>query len=277
MKYGETADPQTQLAAKLAKTRKDLDETAKPRGGQIYKTLEEVQSLVENLSDRVDNLISEQSYTKAQIEQRDQAVLDVANGKAPLSHTHDQTQIGGVWDKGVATSSSGQFNAGVTSVGVYNLQLTSNYKVQYVDSNGRMGFAPSTRSLKTEVGLADFTDQQVEQLVLVHYRYTAEITLAQRHNAGTVPYAFIPGYRAGVKLGLYAEDLHAAGLWEFVMYRADSTGTKAELDETGAPIPEGIRYEMLAMLLVPAVQRLIVGFRQLRHDVDEIREHLQLT
>lgn len=276
MKYGESADPTTQLKGKIVGIRKDLDETRKPKASQIYQQLEEVRTLVVNLEDRVDTLISDQSYTKQQIDDKDNALGGRIDGKANASHGHDQSQISGTWDKSVATAGSGQFNAGVTSVGVYNLQLTSSYKVVYVDSNGRLGFAPSTRRIKTELGLVDFTDEQISALVLVHYRYTAEIELERLHRAGATPYAWIPGYHAGTFLGMYAEDLHAQGLWEFVMYRPDETGMKAALDAEGGPIPEGIRYELLGLLLIPTVQRLIATTAQLRADVDEIREHLGL-
>jgi hypothetical protein len=254
VKYGESADPTTQLKGKIVGIRKDLDETRKPKASQIYQQLEEVRTLVVNLEDRVDTLISDQSYTKQQIDDKDNALGGRIDGKANASHGHDQSQISGTWDKSVATAGSGQFNAGVTSVGVYNLQLTSSYKVMYVDSNGRMGFAPSSRRFKQQVGAADFTDDQIVQIQVVYFQYLAEIA---KRDDPTAPGYIGPNYHVGTKLGVYAEDFHALGLWPYVIYQADDTGLRALLNPDGSPIPVGIRYEMLGMLLIPAVQRLI--------------------
>jgi len=249
------------IAQDARDTKDRVSEVERPTGTSYDQTVAKVFALFEQLDAQVAAAIAANSYTRAQID-------DKVNGRALASHTHDQTQITGVWDKAVNTTSTGEFDAGVTSVGVYNLQLTNSYKVQYVDSLGRMGFAPSTRRMKTQLDLADFTDEQIETLQLVHYKYTREIELERVHCAGIPPYQWIPGYHAGTFLGMYAEDLHNLGLWEFVMYRPDETGMSAALDESGAPIPEGIRYEMLAMLLIPTVQRLLGRVRAIEERLE---------
>lgn len=176
-----------------------IRELQKPGSGQINKQLETLMNLVNNLQEEIENV----------------------------------SASGATWQGPVLTSgtirTSGQLRGddGVRSVGVYNNLLTSGYRVQYVDSNGFMGYVPSSRRFKSDIEAAPDVKAAALALEVVTFRYDQAI--AQFGDA------------ARVEWGVIAEDLHELGLTWAVDY-----------DEDGEPF--GVKYERLVLAVFPVIQ-----------------------
>lgn len=110
----------------------------------------------------------------------------------------------------------------------------------WIGDDGRLGYASSQASKKHELNAASFDLAALDALQVVHFQYNAE--LAKQ--------AADPGHHVSTNIGMYAEDLHNAGLWEFVIYSFAEDDT-----ERANPIPKGIHYELLALLLIPLMQQ----------------------
>lgn len=107
--------------------------------------------------------------------------------------------------------------------------LTTAYFATYASTSdgGRVGHVPSSRRFKRDEQPAKLSIDDVMALRLVRFRYKAAVEEL--------------GEDADVELGLMAEDVAAIGL-DWLVYR-DAEGQ-----------PYGIRYEKLALGLLPLVQ-----------------------
>lgn len=161
---------------------------------------------------------------------------------------------------------SGRFSAGDTIGGVllsggyvytpsgYNFDITYTRKAAWLGSDGRLGFASSSAEKKTSIRPAD-ADRlgHVLDVEPKSFIYRAEIArrTALRINEGI-------DYVPARELGLLAQDLHAAGLHEFVYY-----------DEDGEP--EGIEYSMLTVALIGVARSQRDELAALRADVNALK------
>lgn len=114
---------------------------------------------------------------------------------------------------GGVSGSNGSFSAGINSPGARNNQVTTGYVAAYLDQNGNLGYAPSTRASK-DIG--------------------AEYAVDMSKFLGTKLYNW--RYKSGGMAGIgpIADELEAAGLTEFLTYSADG-------------VLQGLRYESLTM------------------------------
>jgi hypothetical protein len=145
-----------------------------------------------------------------------------------VTSTGDVTAAGNVIANG-----SGVFPAGLSSAGAYNNLLTSGYRVSYV-SAAAYGYVPSSRQFKRDIVTADLSEESWLALRLVNFRYIAAVDEF--------------GDEAAVEIGLIAEEVHSLGLHWLVDY-----------DEEGKPF--GVKYDKLALLLVPAFQSIDARLR----------------
>ena len=143
-------------------------------------------------------------------------------------------------------------------------------------ATGRGGYAPSSRTLKTHIEHVDLDRMRAILAVGVyHYSYIAEVR--KRDDPGYEFYVG-PDYHVGINIGVMAEELHAAGLWEFVVYerrRVVETvvetdvdedgleilvehevvvGEELVLDENGEPKPIAVHDNIVAYAVIPVVQ-----------------------
>lgn len=116
---------------------------------------------------------------------------------------------------------------GYFSTAPYNRAVSGQWRSAVVNSNGDLGYAPSTERMKKNIRLEDVTDEQVLALQLVTFQWRAATDLGDQRETG-----------------LIAERLDAAGL-----------GWAVFRDEDGTPA--GIHYERVALALIPALQRLM--------------------
>lgn len=188
-----------------------------PSKTNIAGLYNQVQTQLASIDARVASSVAANSYTRAQVDAKVASPGDISPGNISAS--------------GNVSGASGAFPGGVSSVGVYNNQLTTAYRVQYVNSAGPMGYVPSSRRWKRDIAPADVRAEDLAQLQLVSFRYRQAVAEL--------------GDAAAVEVGLIAEDVDAIpGLRWLVDYDEDGT-------------PAGIRYERLALALLPLLQHLV--------------------
>lgn len=140
-----------------------------------------------------------------------------------------------------------------------------------LNAGGLVGTA-SSRRFKDNIVPAGIDPAAVLSIGVKEYQYKAE--LAKR--------AADPNYHVATEVGMIAEDLHRAGLWQFVIYEyepdpdfppvysepeiaddgtivkeaelVDPGRTRTKLDARGKAIPFSIHYELFALALLPVLQ-----------------------
>lgn len=140
-----------------------------------------------------------------------------------------------------------------------------------LNAGGLVGTA-SSRRFKDNIVPAGIDPAAVLSIGVKEYQYKAE--LAKR--------AADPNYHVATEVGMIAEDLHKAGLWQFVIYEyepdpdfppvysepeiaddgtvikeaelVDPGRTRTKLDAKGKAIPLSIHYELFALALLPVLQ-----------------------
>lgn len=221
-------DPRTpvddvdRLAKELKEISRRLDSLEAPTGTSAFRTVAKLQLLVEDIQNQL-NTFMNGKYTNAQIDA-------FIAGRAPASHTHDQSQISGTWDKGINSGGNPVFFPNA-----YATDLTGTRRTAWLQSDGRLGYASSSETKKTRIRPAD--EERLARILEAEPRsfmYRAEIRrrTSERINRGR-------DYRPALEIGLLAEELEALGLGEFVYH-----------DEDGAA--EGIEYPMLVVALLAA-------------------------
>lgn len=206
--------PQTdieKLVGRLHALEDRIEKLAVPSGSAANRTVEQLSALVQDIQQQLDDYIANGTYNKAQIDA----------GFATKLHRHSADDIdagtvtGPLAVNGNVTGQRGIFPTGVRSTGARNNQVTNDYVVAYLDGNGNLGFAPSTKASKHDHGPYDVDMAKFLAIDLRRWSYKAD-----------------PKGRLG--MGPYAEDLDAAGLEEFVIYSPDGT-------------IQGVRLESLVM------------------------------
>jgi hypothetical protein len=119
--------------------------------------------------------------------------------------------------------------------GVYSLGLGT-WQSVVTNATGYLGFASSTKRVKQDIKKADITAAQGLALVATSFRYKKDVEDL--------------GEDAQPTIGLIAEDLHDAGLTQFVIY--DAKGK-----------PQGIHYERAWIALIPVIQDIDTRLKKL--------------
>jgi hypothetical protein len=200
-----------------------------PSGEALANTVAQLQALVADIQTQLDNYLATR-YTNAQIDAKDQAITNALqpqiDGKAPAVHGHDQSQVSGTWTKGVSTGDP------VFFTNAYNTDLTGTRRTAWLQSDGRLGYASSSRAKKTDIQPLALDPAAVLKLEPKSFIYRAELTKRTNARANGEP-----DYPIAREVGLIAEDLVDAGLSAFVIYDADGK-------------VEGIEYSMLVVALL---------------------------
>lgn len=210
--YDSPVTDDTALVQELVQMRKRLRELEAPTGTQTSQLLSQMQALIDGIL--------------AQTE---------------VNVTGNVTAGGTVTGGNVNSAGTGTFAAGVTSVGVFNLDVSTlpgTRRTNWVNANGQVGYAPSSITKKANVEnyvgrAADFLACQP-----VVFEYMGQVAI--RDNPEN-PY-YDPTYAVPLEFGLIAEWLIEHNLSEFVFFDGDGI------------TPAGINYAEFA-----AVGFLIVG------------------
>lgn len=220
--YGQPiGDGMTALAESLRDINRRLREVETTRGSQIFETVKELRSVVDNLAATI----------------------------AALSAS------GTTWYGPVSTSGTVNAAAGITSVGVYNLDvstLAGSRRADYVHQSGAIGYAPSTIAKKMDLGEVPFTASDVLALAPVVFHYRAQVAIRDDPQHPS----YDPTYQVPWDIGLIAEELIAHGLELFVFFEDDMQ------------TPAGINYDIFA-----AVALLVVA-RDQQSQLDDLKQRL---
>jgi hypothetical protein len=207
-------DPDHQLARGTAGNAKGLRELA----ASIKST---VKPIVDSAVARLEALLATyllkadaDTYYAAKVHKH--AASDITSGGttgAGFTVGGDLAINGGVSATGDVSGARGIMPTGIRSTGARNNQVTNGYVAAYLDSDGNLGFAPSTRASK-DIGTEYAVDMtRFLGMKLFNWQYK----------------------NGGMKgIGPIADDLELAGLTEFLTYGADGK-------------LQGLRYEALTM------------------------------
>ena len=221
-------DPRTplddigRLQVQLRDMLRRLGDLEAPSGSAANQNVKKLTDLVTDIQAQLDDYIANGTYNKQQIN-------DLLAGKANTAHTHSANDIttGGVTGSGfgvggpltvqgdITGGGRGIFPTGIRSSGARNTQVTNDYVVAYLNSDGTLGYAPSTLASKDVLG--PYAVDMAKFLAIDLYAYTYK----------TDP-------KKSVRMGPIADYLDAAGLKEFVIYDPDD-----------ASKIQGLRFDML--------------------------------
>jgi len=237
-------------------------------------TIRSLQQLIGDLQAQVAAAIAQNSYTAATIDAKIASPGNIAPGAVTAS--------------GVLRA-----NAGIYSTDAYSFNLTGTRVTGWHGIDGHIATASSSIRFKTNVVDSDLVSkaEAILEIQTHYYNYKAEI--AKRDDPTSDGYVG-PDYQVHLELGMIAEELHAAGLWEFVVYErdpiyrtdtiTDGDGTQSEvqtivgdslrLNESGQPIPYSIHYELFAMGVLAAAQYLFGLYKAQQTQIDALADRL---
>lgn len=216
------------LIDELDSLRSRLDTLEAPSGEALYSTVKKLRGLVEDIQAQLDSYMASR-YTNAQID-------TLIAGRAPVSHTHDQSQVTGTWTKPVDNSTGGEVRTGnLWAAQAYNTDITYTRRTAWVGNDGRLGYASSAVEGKTRIELADIDVAGILSLEprSFYYRGAIRRRTALRINEGV-------DYRPAREVGLLAHEVDAVAPW--LVYH----------DDEGAA--EGVEYAMLPVALLAVMQ-----------------------
>lgn len=181
-----------------------------PSGEALSSTVAKLQALVANIQAQLDAWVAGRW---------DNATIDARIAAPPFS----VSVAGNISTSGFLFTPAG-----------YGFDITYTRRTAWLGNDGRLGYASSSRDKKTSI--RDVDPARLAVLLDVDpksFIYRAEIARRThlRINDGI-------DYVPARELGFMAQDVHDAGLHEFVIYN----------DETGEP--EGIEYGMLTVALL---------------------------
>jgi hypothetical protein len=206
-------NPPTELAGlinELDEITRRLDVLERPSGEQLAKVVEELTAWVEDIQAQLDDYLSNDAYTKAQVDALVASPGNIAPGN-------------------VSASGSGTFPGGVNSTDAYNRLLTYGgpYRATWTHSDGWLGYVPSSRRFKTGVKPATFALDDVLKLQAHFFRYLAPPPYDQAQQPEM--------------LNLLAEDTHEAGFTWAVDYDDDGKPFGIRGDVVALIVLEGLR------------------------------------
>lgn len=202
----------------------------------------------------------------------------------------NQSKVLGAWTKDVIGNVTGDLVGNVINVpgSVYAKIFASNVTTNITEtrvanwartSDGFIATATSSRTKKANIRDVDWPDDKLEAVMsvaLVYYEWIAAIEKAayieslpvDHPRAGEV----VPVHQ---EIGFIAEELHAAGLWEFVAYKRNPDDSL--ILKNGEPIPFSIHYTNWSLALHAVVQRLWSDRKRDRADLDLVMNTLGLS
>lgn len=232
-------------------------------------TIRSLQQLVGGLQTQVAAAISANSYTAATIDSK------IANPGT------------------VTATGTVRANAGLYSTDAYSFNLTGTRVTGWHGIDGHVATASSSIRFKTNVVDSDLVSKAEAILGIQTHYYNYKAEIAKRDDPTSDGYVG-PDYQVHLELGMIAEELHAAGLWEFVVYERDPVyqivtveaedgaesqqqvivGDTLRLDENGQPIPYSIHYELFAMGVLAAAQYLFGLYKAQQAQIDALTDRL---
>lgn len=197
------------LTRELDEIKRRLRELETPTGTQKASLLNQVQTQLASIDQRVTDSVAANSYTRAQIDSKVANPGDINPGNVNAS--------GGVSSPGTVRG-----DAGLTSVGAYNLNVTTlpgDRRTAWIHASGALGQTVSSRRFKTSIVRVPSTAAQFLQVMPALFEYIGQVDI--RDNPENPNYD--PAYVVPVEVGVIAEQLVEAGLSEYVFFEDDGT------------------------------------------------------
>lgn len=207
-----------------------------PSGEALGNTVAKLSALVADIQAELDAYLAGR-YTNSQIDAKDAAVSAQINPAISAA-------LGG------NVTIGGEFR----SPNAYNFDITYTRRTAWLGNDGRLGYASSSATKKRSIRPAD--EERLRALLgIVPKTFLYRTEIMRRVNLRAT---YGEDYMPPREVGLIAEELHDAGLHEFVIY-----------DEDGAP--EGIEYGMLVVALLAVDREQQRQIDELRADVEWIK------
>lgn len=219
-----------------------LDELESPTGTQTAEAVAQIRTLVEDLVDTVNALAAS----------------------------------GVTWEGPVLTA--GDVNGGALYSQTINTNITATRVAVWGRmSDGFLGTATSSEKRKANIRPLDVDPEAVLSIEPVYYQWIEQ--LEERERRAGLP-ASDPEFQADMhvstEVGMIAERLHEAGLWQFVVY-ARNDDDSLVLDENGDAVPDGIHYVNWGVALQVVARHLAAEQAQMRSDIAALKEAVGLT
>ncbi len=236
-----------ELRRLLAEAQRRLRILEAPTGSQTAETLVTLKALVEDLVDTVNSLAAS----------------------------------GVTWAGPVSTS--GDVNAAnVTGGNVFAQTVNTNITATRVavwgrTSDGFLGTATSSEKRKANITPLDIDPQAVLSIEPVYYQWIEQ--LEERERRANLPVdhpEYAEDMHVSTEVGMIAERLHEAGLWQFVVYARNPDDTLL-LDEHGDAIPDGIHYVNWGVALQVVARHLASEMVTMKGDIAELKAALGIT
>lgn len=139
-------------------------------------------------------------------------------------------------------------------------------------SDGYLATASSSERYKTNIRPADIDPLKVLAIEPVYYQWIELVEDRERRaNLPLDDPEYMADRHVGTEVGMIAERLHEAGLWEFVVYLRNPDDSLMLDTETGQPIPEGIHYSNWGIALQVVARYLHSEHQKLRAEFEDFR------
>lgn len=227
---GDSVD---QIARQNRKVREQLRDLQRPTGTQIGKLYDQVQQALANIVTQVADAaaawMAANAYTSAQVDAK------VASPGAISPTTVSAS--GAIASAADVSGASGTFSSSLSSPGAYGTDVSAlpgGREATWQHNSGVFGFAPSTKTAKTNAKPVAFTAADVRAVLPYLYQYRSQIAIrTDPQNAH-----YDPTYTVPWEVGLMAEDLIAHNMGCFVVFEPDGVTPKTiNYDLFGAVVP----------------------------------------
>lgn len=143
---------------------------------------------------------------------------------------------------------------GLLNAAPWDRNITWTRRAAWLGNDGSitLGNTSSTRATKQNIRPADLARDALRAIPVVLYRYKAEVRKERRRG----------DYRAATEIGTLADDLHALGLWQFVIY--EGRGEDA--------VPVSVHYELLGLAGIALAQILADDYDRLEQRVSALED-----
>jgi hypothetical protein len=272
---GDSMEP---VAAALKDTTRRLREVERPGATQLGSLVAQVQAALANINATVAAAIAANSYTRAQTDAKvasPGAISPTTVSASGAVSAASLSSSGGISAAGGVQGATGRFDGGLYATDAYSFNITGTRVAGWHQIDGHIATASSSERFKTNIVDAGLIEKAEAILgcQIAYYTYKAEIA---KRDDPTSPEYIGPDYKVHTEVGMIAERLHEAGLWEFVVYERDVemkdqvdvddegnetivqvyAGDTLRLNELGEPIPYSIHYEIFSLGVLAATQYL---------------------
>ena len=235
---------------------------------QLQGTIQALGVNISNLNVKFNNAISSLTFDASQVVSGIFSISRIPTipaGQVSGTITNTVASAGNVSGSNVSASvdvSAGN-NVYAPTAGVIAGNIPGGRTTAWVETaTGRIGNTLSSERFKMNIRESEIDPLKVLRVIPKYYQYISEV---RKRDDPSYQFYVGPQYHVALEVGMIAEELHAQGLWEFVIYDYDENG-KLTIDPMGNPIPNSIHYINWAIAL-----QVVARYQQKRIDNLESR------